>query len=141
MAQQIHEVMTGIPVAVERNQSLVDAARMMRDAAIGDVLVTDNGHLVGVLTDRDIVVRCVAEARDPGMATAGECCSSDLVTITPDDDVDQAVQLMRERAVRRIPVVEDGKAVGVISIGDLAIERDERSALALTDISAAPPND
>src|SRR4029453_8985417 len=127
--------MTGIPVALERNQSLVDAARMMRDAAIGDVLVTDNGNLVGDLTDPDNVVRFVADAGDPGRATAGECCSSALVTITPDDDVDQAVQLMRERAVRRIPVVEDGKAVGGISIGDLAIERDERSALALPDIS------
>jgi CBS domain-containing protein len=114
---------------------------MMRDAAIGDVLVTDNGHLVGVLTDRDLVVRCVAEARDPGMTTAGECCSSDLVTISPEDEVDKAIQLMRERAVRRLPVVEHGQAVGVVSIGDLAIEQDERLALALADISAAPPND
>jgi CBS domain-containing protein len=139
MGQKIREVMTGMPVTVERNQSLVDGARMMRDAAIGDVLVTDNGRLAGVLTDRDIVVRCVAEARDPGDTTVGECCSSDPVTVTPEDDVDKAVQLMRERAVRRIPVVEDRQAVGVVSIGDLALVRDEGSALA--DISAAPPND
>jgi CBS domain-containing protein len=141
MARKIRQVMTGVPLAIERNQSLVDAARMMRDAAIGDVLVTDNGHLVGVLTDRDLVVRCVAEARDPGMTTAGECCSSDLVTISPEDEVDKAIQLMRERAVRRLPVVEHGQAVGVVSIGDLAIAQDERLALALADISAAPPND
>jgi CBS domain-containing protein len=65
--------MTGVPLSIERNQSLVDAARVMRDAAIGDVLVANNGEVVGVLPDRDIVVRCVAEARDPGMTTAGWC--------------------------------------------------------------------
>jgi CBS domain-containing protein len=140
MGQKVREIMTGAPVSLERNQSLVDAARMMRDAAIGDVLVTDGGRLVGVLTDRDIVVRCLAEARDPGMTTVGECCSSEaLATISPDEDSDNAVRIMRERAVRRLPVVEDGQPVGVISIGDLAVEKDERSALA--DISAAPPND
>jgi CBS domain-containing protein len=139
MGQKIREVMTAIPVTLERNQSLVDGARMMRDGAIGDVLVTDNGRLTGVLTDRDIVVRCVAEARDPGNTTVGDCCSSDPVTVTPEDDVDKAVQLMRERAVRRIPVVEGRQAVGVVSIGDLALAHDEGSALA--DISAAPPND
>lgn len=139
MAQKVRDIMTGVPVTLERNQSLVDAARMMRDAAIGDVLVTDNGRLIGVLTDRDIVVRAVAEARDPGLTTVGEVCSPQVTTVEPDDDLDTAVRLMREQAIRRLPVVDDGRAVGIVSLGDLAVERDERSALA--DISAAPPND
>jgi CBS domain-containing protein len=140
MGQKVRDIMTGAPVTLERNQSLVDAARMMRDAAIGDVLVTDGGRLVGVLTDRDIVVRCIAEARDPGMTTIGECCSSeDVATVRPDEDANTAVRIMRERAIRRLPVVDNGQPLGVISLGDLAVEKDERSALA--DISAAPPND
>lgn len=83
-------------------------------------------------------VSAIADGRDPGRTTVDAVCSLDLVTVAPNDDADTAVRRMRERGVRRIPVVEDGRAVGMLAIGDLAIERDERSALA--DISAQTPD-
>jgi len=138
MAQKVSELMTSAPVILSSGQSVADAARAMREAGIGDVLVMDDGQLKGLVTDRDIVVRVVADGRDPGCTPVGEACSPDLVTVTPDDDADTAVRRMRERSVRRVPVVKNGRPVGVLSIGDMAIERDERSALA--DISAGRPN-
>jgi CBS domain-containing protein len=138
MAQKVSELMTSAPVTLRPGQTLVDAAKAMREHGIGDVLVVDDAELKGLVTDRDIVMRAVAEARDPSTTPVGEICSPDLVTVTPDDDADTAVQRMREHAVRRVPVVRDGRPVGVLSIGDMAIERDEQSALA--DISAERPN-
>ncbi len=108
------------------------------EKGIGTVLVLGEGQLRGVVTDRDITVRVLADSRDPAATLIGDICSADLVTLGPDDDVTEAVQQVRERAVRRIPVVEDARPVGIVSIGDLALERDEGSALA--DVSAAPPN-
>ena len=90
------------------------------------------------MTDRDIVVRLVAEARDPASTPLADLCSHPLVTVTPADSIEQAVQLMRSKAIRRLPVVEGGQAVGIVSLGDLAVERDPGSALG--EISAAPPN-
>jgi CBS domain-containing protein len=138
MAQKVREIMTRAPVTLRSNQSVAEAAKVMRERGIGNVLVVDDGHLKGLVTDRDIVVRAVADTRDPATTPVSEICSADLVTVTPDDDADIAVQLMWERAVRRVPVVEDGHLVGVLSIGDRAVQRDEQPALA--DISAQPPN-
>jgi CBS domain-containing protein len=138
VAQKVGEIMTPAPVAVRSGQPVTEAAKVMREHGVGTVLVVDDGQLKGLVTDRDIVVRAVAETRDPAITLVGEICSPDLVTVRPDDDADTVVQRMRERAVRRVPVVEDGHLVGVLSIGDMALERDERSALA--DISAQPPN-
>ena len=138
MAQKVREVMTAAPVALRSGQSLVDAARAMREHGIGAVLVQDDGRLQGLVTDRDIVVRAIADGRDPGSTQVAEACSPELVTVTPGDDAEEAVRQMRQHAVRRIPVVEDGQAVGMLSLGDMAIERDERSALA--DISVDEPN-
>jgi CBS domain-containing protein len=84
------------------------------------------------------VVRAVADNRDPAITLIGEICSPDPVTVAPGDDADTVVQRMREHAIRRVPVVEDGLPVGILSMGDMALERDERSALA--DVSAQPPN-
>ncbi|MCA1830835.1 MAG: CBS domain-containing protein, partial [Actinobacteria bacterium] len=98
----------------------------------------DGNEMCGIVTDRDIAVRAVATGGDPKSMKIGEICSSDIVTVTPQDDDKKAVRLMRERAVRRLPVVDGKKAVGVVSIGDLALEKDPSSALA--DISASPPN-
>ena len=134
----IREHMTPNPVVLPSNTTLADAARRMRDEEIGDVLVEDGGELRGVATDRDIVVRAIAEGADPQTATLGEVCSGGLVTVSPDDSVIDAERLMRQHAIRRVPVVEAGQAVGMISIGDLAIDLDSESALA--DISAAPAN-
>lgn len=139
MAQTLTDLMTPHPQTVSSDTPLVEAAKRMRDDGIGDVIVSDGDTLRGIVTDRDIVVRAVAEGLDPATTTCADICTSDLVTLSPDTSVEEAVTLMRERAVRRLPIVEDGRAVGIVSIGDLAIERDEDSALA--DISAAPPND
>ncbi|WP_432138174.1 MULTISPECIES: CBS domain-containing protein [unclassified Streptomyces] len=138
MTQHVRDIMTATPVTVEPQTSVTDVARLMRDENIGAVLVTDQDELRGVVSDRDLVVRALAEGWDPDDTTVVRTCSDDLVTITPDQDVDQAVGLMREHAVRRIPVVEDGRPVGIVSLGDLAMERDPESALG--DISVARPN-
>lgn len=138
MTQKVRDVMTTDPMTCSASTSVADAARLMRDRDIGDVLIGDGGQLRGIITDRDIVVRCVAEGRDCALVNISDVCSGELVTVTPDTDLDIAVQRMREMAVRRLPVVEDGRPVGIVSIGDLAIEEDPSSALA--DISAAEPN-
>lgn len=135
MTTMIRDVMTSVPVSVSPDRPIVDAARLMRDEGIGDVLVVENEHLVGVVTDRDLVVRCLAEG-DLGQATVREACSSNVLTIGPDASIEDAVHVMRQHAVRRIPVVEGDRPIGIVSIGDLAIEQDPHSALA--DISAAP---
>ena len=117
----------------------LEAAQMMRGNDIGDVIVLEDDRLFGILTDRDIVVRGLAERSDPKTIPVGEICSRDLTTIEPTASVEQAVRLMREKAIRRLPVVdESGDVMGIVSIGDVAVERDPQSALA--DISAAPPN-
>jgi CBS domain-containing protein len=138
MAQTVRELMTQNVVTLPRTAPLRDAARRMKDSDIGDVIVMDDGTMCGVVTDRDIVVRAIAEGMDPDSVQLEEICSHEVVSVSPDDSVDRAVQLMRERAVRRLPVVEGGAPVGIVSIGDLAIELDEHSGLA--DISAAESN-
>jgi CBS domain-containing protein len=137
MPQTINEVMTHDPVTCESTASLEDVARAMRDNDTGAIVVTDDEKFAGLVTDRDIVVRAVAEGRDPGTPVR-DAVSENVVSVTPDEPVERAIEIMREQAVRRVPVVQDGRPVGVVSIGDLAIERDETSALA--DISAASPN-
>lgn len=138
MAQKVREVMTVDPIALQAGASIQEAASQMREQGIGSVPVVDDGRILGMITDRDIVIRTLADGRDPVSMTVGEICSDDLVFVTPEEDADRAVELMRMRAVRRIPVVEGTALVGVLSIGDMALERDETSALA--DISSAPPN-
>ena len=138
MAQSIKEVMTADPHTISSDATLEDAAREMQSDDIGAVLVTDNGDVAGILTDRDIVVRAVAEGRDPSSTKVGDVATRDVTTLTPDSSVDDAIKIVREQNVRRIPVVEDGRPAGIVSIGDLAIERDTDSALA--DISSEPAN-
>ncbi|WP_149180451.1 CBS domain-containing protein [Streptomyces sp. TRM49041] len=138
MAQLVREVMTPGVAAVRPDASLVEAAQLMRAQDIGDVLVADGDLLVGVVTDRDITVRAVAEGADPLTVNAQTVCTPDPVCVAPDDDVSTAVQLMRRHAVRRLPVIEDGRPLGVVSLGDLAVSEDSTSALA--DISRAEPN-
>jgi CBS domain-containing protein len=138
MADMVRDVMTSDPITVQASTMLSDAARVMRDRAIGDVVVLDDGKLRGILTDRDVVVRAVAAERDPRTTRVGDVVSDDMVTVAPTETIDRAVELMREKAVRRLPVVENGRPVGVVSLGDLAVERDGRSVLG--QISAATPN-
>lgn len=130
MAQTVADVMTRNPVTIERDESAAEAARLMARGDMGDVIVTDNGTVSGIVTDRDIAVRLVAEDKDPRTPVAEIISDSELVTATPDMPLDQAIRLMRSRAVRRLPVVQQGRAVGVLSLGDLAMERDQDSVLA-----------
>ncbi|GGW10506.1 oxidoreductase [Streptomyces capoamus] len=138
MTQHVRDVMTSDLVTVEPQASAAAAARLMRDEDVGAVLVTENGHLRCLVSDRDLVVRVFAEGADPERTSVVQAGSEDLVTVGPDDDLEQALVLMREHAVRRIPVVEGDQPVGIVSLGDMAIERGEGSVLG--DISAAKPN-
>jgi len=138
MKHTVRELMHEDPITLEASSTALEASRKMRDAHIGDVLVTDNGKLNGIVTDRDLVVRCMANGDDPAVTSIGSLCSGDLVTLSPDAEAKDAVKLMREKAIRRIPVVEADRAIGILSIGDLAQDRDPSSAL--SDISSAPPN-
>ncbi|MBW8825834.1 MAG: CBS domain-containing protein [Acidobacteria bacterium] len=139
MVQALTEVMTPAPRCLDSSDTAADAARLMREDDIGDVFVCVDGRLHGIVTDRDLVVRALADAqRDPRQVRLADISSTDLTVLAPDDTVDEAVELMRERAIRRLPICENGRPVGVVSIGDLAIARDSASALA--DISMAPAN-
>ncbi|HWB72195.1 MAG TPA: CBS domain-containing protein [Egibacteraceae bacterium] len=140
MAQPVREIMAQQVRTCPTTAPLVDAARIMRDDDVGDVIVVkDDGTVCGIVTDRDVTIRAVAEGRDVVATSVDEVCSHRLVTVSPDDDTEQAARLMRQHAVRRLPVTVDGKPVGAISLGDLAIERDPQSALA--EISAQPGNE
>lgn len=139
MAQTIQDVMTPEPVTLDAKTPTVEAARVMRDRDIGNVIVLEGGTVSGIVTDRDIVIRAVAEGQDPSTITLGDIASRDVTTLSPSDSVEDAVRVMRDKAVRRLPVVEGDRPVGIVSIGDLAIERDSDSTLA--DISASPPNE
>jgi CBS domain-containing protein len=138
MAQSIREVMTADPRTVEAGATCVDAAREMRDGDLGSVVVVENGAVAGIITDRDIVVRVVADGTDPSSAKVRDAATMNPVTLTVDQSVDDAIRVMREQDIRRIPVVQDNRPAGIVSLGDLAIERDTDSALA--DIASEPPN-
>ncbi|WP_328421315.1 CBS domain-containing protein [Streptomyces sp. NBC_00443] len=137
MAEFVKDVMTPGVVAVRPDASLVEAAQLMRAQDIGDVVVADGQDVVGVLTDRDITVRAVADGADPLTVSVRSVCTRNPVVIDPGERVSVAVALMREHSVRRLPVVEGGLPVGVVSLGDLAETEDPDSALA--DISRAAP--
>jgi len=138
MARLIREVMTAEPKTLSPSATLAEAARIMRQDDIGGVLVVEDGKPCAIVTDRDIVVRGIAAGKDPNETKVSEVASKNMVTIGPDASIDEAVRLMRERAVRRIPVMEGGKPIGIVSLGDLAVERDEKSVLG--QVSAAAPN-
>jgi CBS domain-containing protein len=138
MAQSIREVMTQNPECVSGDTTVADAAKLMRDKDFGGVLCMDGDQVSGFLTDRDIALRVVADGKDPSSTTVGDVATTDLHTLSPDDSVEDAIELVRKHNVRRVPVVEGAKPVGIVSIGDLALERDEDSALA--DISREPAN-
>lgn len=138
MAQRVKDVMTSGPLVAEPRATVAEVARMMKENDVGAIVVQSEAGVRGLVTDRDIVVRAVADGRDGARTSVDEICSGEVHTVSPDEPLDTAIETMRRYSVRRLPVVDDGHAVGIVSIGDLAMERDERSALA--DISAAPPN-
>ncbi|NBE80383.1 CBS domain-containing protein [Micromonospora rubida] len=134
----VGEFMTTRLVTMDGNETLTAAAREMRDSAIGDVVVTNGTDVAGIVTDRDITVRGVAEELDPNSTRLNQITSRDVITVSQYDDTVAAADLMRTYAVRRLPVIDDGRLVGLISMGDLAVEREPQSVLA--DISADDPN-
>jgi CBS domain-containing protein len=119
--------MTSNPESCSPQASVVDAAKVMAKEDVGPIPVVDSGRLVGILTDRDIVVRVVAEGRDPQSTSVGEVASADLATVSPDEDLDRALQLLTERQVRRLPVVEGETLVGVVAQADIARQGDDRT--------------
>jgi CBS domain-containing protein len=138
MAHTVRDVMMTNPLSVDAGQTIRQAAEVMRDNAIGDVLVVGEGTLRGIVTDRDIVVRAVADGRSADGTPVGEVCSPELATVPADADTEEAALLMRRHAIRRLPVVDGDEVVGIVSLGDLAVREDPNSALG--DISAARPN-
>ena len=138
--QTAEQVMTRDPVELLETETVGEAARVMRDKDIGDVIVLDDtgGRVKGIVTDRDVVVRAVANGQDAEHTTLSAICSEDIVCVGPGESLDKVVELMRAKKIRRMPVVDGDHAIGIISIGDLAEQLDPRSALA--DISEAPPN-
>lgn len=124
MVRKMRDIMSPAPICMTPDESVSAAAKAMKQHGIGTVLVLTGGRLSGLVTDRDITVRVLAENRDPLTTPIGDICSSEPVVLGPDDDVEQATRLVRERAVRRIPVLADGIPVGVVSIGDLALDKD-----------------
>src|SRR5437870_13006906 len=136
--QTVKDVMTTNVVYLPIDTTIGEAARTMREQDIGDVVVADGPSLAGLVTDRDIVVRAVAETRDPDTTTLREIMTEELVTVRPEDTIQQAALLMRDRAVRRVLVVDDNGLVGIVSIGDLAERIDPESVLG--GISSADPN-
>ena len=137
MDAKVRDVMTPGPIGVDYYQSIGEAARTMRDWGVGAVLVVSNESLYGLITDRDLVIRAVAEARAAD-EPVGPLSSGNLIGVNADADVDEAVRLMRVHAVRRLPVIEDGQVAGMVSMGDLALRDDPASALA--ELSRATAN-
>lgn len=138
MAQSLRELMTPDPVILEDTATVTQAAQRMRERDVGNVLVQHDQEIRGIVTDRDVTIRCVAEEKDPASQTLKDLCSEDLATLQADASIDDAISLMKDRAVRRVPVMENGHAVGIVSLGDLAEEREPKSALG--QISNAPAN-
>jgi CBS domain-containing protein len=136
MGKTIRDVMTSDPRTVKSDAPIEEAAKAMKEADAGAVIIQDNGSPSGILTDRDIAIRAVAQGCDPSTPVS-EIATTDVTTLSADDSVEDAVKIMREKNVRRLPVVEDDKTVGIVSLGDLAKEQDSDSALA--DISSAEP--
>ena len=129
MGATVRDVMTPGPIGVDYWQSIGEAARTMRDWGVGAVLVLRNGSLYGLVTDHDLVIRAVAEARaldEP----VGPLSSGNLVGVDANADADEAARLMRQHAVRRLPVIANGQVAGIVSLGDLALRDDPASALA-----------
>ena len=125
--QRIRELMTENPRTVNASTPVVEAARIMRDDDVGLVPIVEGGRLTGTLTDRDIAIRVVAEERGLNSTTVREIASTDLVTIDPDQDLDEALRLMAQHQVRRLPVVEeDGRLVGIVAQADVARHGDDR---------------
>ena len=134
---QIRDIMSGPVITVDPTASAAEAARLMRDEDTGDVVVARDGRVEGILTDRDLAIRLVAEDLDPEVSVS-EVYTADPVTITVDETPEAAAKVMREYSIRRLPVRDSQGVVGFVSLGDLSKEIDTDSTL--SDISGSAPN-
>ena len=133
---KVRDIMSTDVETATPDTTLEQIATMMKEQDVGSIPVVDGDELTGIVTDRDIVVRCIATGDDPSEVEAEQILSGDLQTVEPDDDVEQAARIMSRHQIRRLPVVEDGELVGMVSIGDIAVKEDEDTAGdALEDIS------
>lgn len=134
---KVSDIMSDRVVTIDEREPVIAAARLLKRMNLGALPVTDRGgKLVGMLTDRDIVLRCVALGGDARTMTAGDVMTRGVVTATPDAKVDDAARRMGRGQVRRLPVVENGKLVGMLSLADMARKCDMEAAAALADISS-----
>jgi CBS domain-containing protein len=138
MGKNVKDVMTSNPTTVQSDATVVEAARIMRDQDTGIVPVVENDRLVGTVTDRDITVRVVAEGRDPESTTVREIASTDVVSVEPQQDLSEAVRLMAEHQVRRLPVVENDRVVGIVAQADVAREADDAQTGELVEEISKP---
>lgn len=138
MSRSVLDLMTHEPATCSPEDSTLDAARAMSDGDFGSVLVARDGHLLGILTDRDIVLRVVARGLDPATTPIADILTPDPTTLRADADSEEALQAFRSRHVRRLPVVDGDRPIGILSIGDIAMSHQEPSLLG--DLSAAPAN-
>lgn len=136
---RVSQIMNSNVVCVTPDESTTLAARLLNRHNIGSLPVCSlDGRLKGIITDRDIVLRCVASENDPNTTKVGEIMSRSVVSVSPDDDVGEAARIMAGDQIRRLPVIQDGRIVGMVSLGDMAKrhEFDVEAAKALSDISS-----
>ena len=127
MGKTIRDVMTSNPCTIDADKDIVYAAKMLKDEDVGVAPIVEGDQLIGVLTDRDIAIKVVAEGRDPQTTKVRDIASKDIVTIDPQQNLDEALRLMAQHQVRRLPVVEeDGKVVGIVAQADIALAGDDK---------------
>jgi CBS domain-containing protein len=138
MAKNIRDAMTEDPRSIGASESVVEAARLMRDEHIGSLPVTEGGRLIGMITDRDLTTRVVAEAAVPETTSVGDVYSRDLISVEPNNDLEEALQLMARHQVRRLPVVENGRLVGMVAQADIALKENEKRTGELVEAISVP---
>jgi len=141
MSKMVRDVMTVDPRTVDLNDSVVDAARIMEEEDVGSIPVVGSDNvLAGMITDRDIVLRVVAAGKDPRSTTAGEVATKQVSSAYPDEPLDEALEQMAYRQVRRLPVIEDDRVVGIIAQADVVHEvKDKKAGQLVDEISQARP--
>jgi CBS domain-containing protein len=126
MAKSVRDAMTEDPRSIGASASVVEAARLMREQHIGSLPVTEDERLVGMITDRDITTRVVAESAVPESTSVGDVYSRDVISVEPNSDLEEALRLMARHQVRRLPVVENGRLVGMVAQADVALKENEK---------------
>jgi CBS domain-containing protein len=138
MATSVRDAMTSDPRSIGASASVVEAARLMREQHVGSLPVTDDEQLLGMITDRDITTRVVAEAAVPETTSVGDVYSRDVVSVEPGNDLEEALRLMARHQVRRLPVVENGRLVGIVAQADIALRKNEQKTGELVEAISEP---